>query len=94
MSADHNVRWFQPRDHPPPRGTRKSLGLRYHRRLACVPISAKGDDRSLKTDLARRAVGRYPAVISRHRRDAYDTFRSATCACHAGMSVPCAEGIP
>jgi hypothetical protein len=31
-----------------------------------------------KTDLARRAVRRLPAVIPRHRRDAYDTLRSAS----------------
>jgi hypothetical protein len=39
-------------------------------------IAAKGDDRSMKADLAGRIFGSVPAVISRHRRDAYDTFGS------------------
>jgi hypothetical protein len=44
-------------------GRASRLSEKYHRRLACVPIAAKGDKRILETNIARRAVGRCPAVI-------------------------------
>jgi hypothetical protein len=44
------------------------------------PLPPRAKIEILKTNIARRAVGRYSAVISQHRRDAYDTFRSATSA--------------
>jgi hypothetical protein len=43
---------------------------------------------NLKTDLARRAVGRYRAVISGHRRDAYDTLGLASVVGKASRLTP------
>ena len=40
--------------------------------MSALPPRAKIE--ILKTNIACRAVGRYPAVISQHRRDAYDLF--------------------
>src|ERR1700677_392994 len=52
---------------------------KYHRRLACVPDSQKrAMIESLKADLVRSVIRRFPALIPLHRRDAYDTFRSAS----------------
>jgi hypothetical protein len=60
-------------------GHARRQSLRYHRRLACVLDSSQGRrSKGLEADLARRAVGRFPAVIPGHRRDAYDTFRSVS----------------
>jgi hypothetical protein len=39
-----------------PGGRCTSPSLKYHRRLACVPIAAKGVDRNPEADIARGAV--------------------------------------
>ena len=51
-------------------------------------IPGKVDDRKPESGSSRRAIRRFPVVIPRDRRDAYDTFRSASAPGTSPSQVP------
>jgi hypothetical protein len=57
-------------------GSRTSPSPKYHRRLACVPITARGDDRKPESQNDWSSWPGFQPLMLEHRRDAYATFRS------------------